>query len=80
MVYLYEIENVADHRRKGLGRRMIDLLKEECRESDVEDIWVGTENDNIAAIRLYESTGGALTSPDNCEYTYWLKQIKDAVE
>jgi ribosomal protein S18 acetylase RimI-like enzyme len=74
MVYLFEIEITHEHRRKGLGRQMIYLLKAVCRESDVEDIWVGTEKDNIAAKRLYESTGGVLTSPECCEYTYWLKK------
>jgi ribosomal protein S18 acetylase RimI-like enzyme len=73
MVYLFEIEIAEEHRRKGLGKRMIHLLKELCLESGVEDIWVGTENDNIAAKRLYESTGGVLSSPDSCEFTYRLK-------
>ena len=72
MVYLFEIEVSASFRRQGIGRDMINLLKQLCRHDGVEDIWVGTENDNIAARRLYESTGGTLSYPDNCEYTYTL--------
>lgn len=73
MAYLFEIEVSLTHRRQGLGKRMVNLLKDLCRESGVEDIWVGTEKDNLAARRLYESTGGICTYPDNCEYTYLLK-------
>jgi ribosomal protein S18 acetylase RimI-like enzyme len=73
MVYLFEIEVAFPHRRHGLGKQMIHLLKALCKDTDVEDIWVGTENDNLAAKRLYESTGGICTYPNNCEYTYLLK-------
>ena len=73
MVYIFEIEVALAHRRQGIGKRMINLLKALCQESDVEDIWVGTENDNLAAKRLYESTGGICSYPDNCEFTYQLK-------
>jgi aminoglycoside 3-N-acetyltransferase I len=72
MVYLYEIEVAAAFRRQGLGKRLIELLKQLCGETDVEDIWVGTENTNTAARRLYESTGGVYESTDNCELVYEL--------
>jgi ribosomal protein S18 acetylase RimI-like enzyme len=72
MVYIFEIEVAPAHRRQGIGKQMIVLLKQLCLESDVEDIWVGTENDNIAAKRLYESTGGVCDYPDNCEFVYDL--------
>jgi len=72
MVYLFEIEVAVGFRQQGIGKQMIQLLKRLCRDVGVEDIWVGTEKDNIAARRLYESTGGMLSYPDNCEYTYTL--------
>jgi ribosomal protein S18 acetylase RimI-like enzyme len=72
MVYIFEIEVALIHRRQGIGKRMINLPKSLCQESDVEDIWVGTENDNIAAKRLYKSTGGICSYPDNCEFTYQI--------
>ena len=73
MVYLFEIEVALPHRRQGIGKEMINLLKALCQESNVEEIWVGTENDNTAAKRLYESTGGIYSSQDNCELIYELK-------
>ena len=72
MVYLFEIEVKALFRRQGIGKQMINLLKQLCQDDGAEDIWVGTENDNIAAKRLYESTGGTLSYPDNCEYIFAL--------
>lgn len=72
MVYLFEIEVAPAFRRQGIGREMINLLKKLCRQDGVEDIWVGTENDNMAAKRLYESTGGICSYPDNCEFIYTL--------
>jgi GNAT superfamily N-acetyltransferase len=73
MVYIFEIEVALPLRRQGIGKGMVNLLKALCLESDVEDIWVGTENDNVAAKRLYESTGGICSYPDTCEFTYLLK-------
>jgi ribosomal protein S18 acetylase RimI-like enzyme len=72
MVYLFEIEVAPAFRRQGLGTRLIELLKRLCGATDVEDIWVGTENTNTAARRLYESTGGVYASHDNCEFIYEL--------
>jgi ribosomal protein S18 acetylase RimI-like enzyme len=74
MVYIFEIDVARAYRRQGIGKQMVNLLKGLCEGSDVEDIWVGTENDNIAAKRLYESTGGICSYPDNCEFTYQIKQ------
>jgi ribosomal protein S18 acetylase RimI-like enzyme len=74
MVYLFEIEVAQAYRRQGIGKQMIQLLKQLCKNSGVEDIWVGTENDNEAARRLYQSTGGICSYPDNCEFFYNLTQ------
>lgn len=73
MVYLFEIEVALPYRRQGIGKQMVNLLKKLCVEDGVEDMWVGTENDNVAAKKLYECTGGILSYPDNCEFTYQLK-------
>ena len=74
MVYLYEIEVAPPYRRQGIGKELVNLLKTECEKSDVEEIWVATENENLAAKRLYESTGGICDHPDQFEFVYVLKQ------
>jgi ribosomal protein S18 acetylase RimI-like enzyme len=72
MVYLYEIEVATAYRRQGIGKQMIELLKTLCLEDSADYIWVGTENANVAAKRLYESTGGICTEMDSCEFIYDL--------
>ena len=74
MVYLYEIEVDPPHRRQGIGKGLVNLLKVECQDSDVEEIWVATENENLAAKRLYESSGGICDHADQCEFVFVLKQ------
>ncbi|NKB66770.1 MAG: GNAT family N-acetyltransferase [Candidatus Latescibacteria bacterium] len=72
LIYLYEIEVAPAYRRRGIGRQMIDLLKELGQSSGAAEIWVGTENDNVAAKGLYQSTGGVCEGSDNCEFVYAL--------
>jgi ribosomal protein S18 acetylase RimI-like enzyme len=72
MMFFYEIGVEAAHRRRGIGRQMIDVLKAVCRASDVMKMWVPTGRSNVAATRLYASSGGVPT-PDGDEVTYtWL--------
>ena len=70
MVYLYEIEVEQAFRRRGVGTRMIDLLKNVCREDQVMEIWVGTEEDNIPAKALYKATGAEEEPHYYREYVY----------
>lgn len=75
MVYLYEIKVAPPYRRQGIGKRMVNMLKTECKEGNVEEIWVATEKENVAAKQLYERTGAICESPDQCEFVYQLKNI-----
>ena len=45
----------ADQRRKGAGRAMMNRLFEIARERGCEEVWLGTEVDNIPARALYQS-------------------------
>ena len=70
MIYLYEIAVLPEQRRRGIGSRMIQELKEECRSNNVMVMWVGTEADNVAARALYESMGAKCQGETYAEYTY----------
>ena len=70
MVYLYEIGVDPDYRRQGIGSKMIRLLKDECKGDNVMEIWVATGDDNIPAMRLYESTGAVKIPRNYLEYVY----------
>lgn len=46
-------------RRRGIARRLISLAFEAGAELGATTAWVGTEEDNEAAIALYENTGAS---------------------
>ncbi len=56
---LYEIDVVAEHRRRGIGRALIDAFADEARRRDAENIWVLTHRSNDAAAALYRACGFA---------------------
>lgn len=70
MVYLYKIDVAPEYRRQGIGSRMIQFLKEDCRHLDILKMWVGTSTENTAARALFESTGADSQSNTLAEYTY----------
>lgn len=69
MMFFYEIGVAESHRRQGIGKRMIAELKAICRSTNVMKMWVPTGRSNLAATRLYASTG-ALPLPAGDEVTY----------
>jgi ribosomal protein S18 acetylase RimI-like enzyme len=69
MVCLYEIDVSEHHRRRGIGRAMIETLKSICKKENAMKAWVITNRSNLAAFRLYESTGAA-ADPSGDEVTF----------
>ena len=57
-MFLYEIGVVKSHRRKGIGKELIEFLKKICVEKGIVEIFVGTSKGNLAARNLYASSGG----------------------
>lgn len=57
-MFLYEIEVEKSHRQKGVGKALIEFLKQICDEKGIVEMFVGTEKDNSAARSLYAATGG----------------------
>ncbi len=71
MVCLYEIGVAEPHRRRGVGRALIEELKAHCRREGVTKTWVVTSRANTAAVRLYESTGArAGDASDDVVFVY----------
>jgi hypothetical protein len=71
MMFFYEIEVAESHRRRGTGKRMVDELKAVCRVNDAMKMWVPTERANVAATRVFASTGAAAFGRgDEMTYTY----------
>ena len=54
-LYIDEVDTCASHRRKGIGRALMQRLLEIARDADCEEVWLGTESTNVAANALYKS-------------------------
>ena len=72
VMFLYEIDVHPDHRQKGVATQMVEFLKTECRRRKLREMFVITNENNVAAMRLYEKTGGKRPHPDDAMFDYDL--------
>ena len=70
MMNLYEIGVLPEYNRQGVGRAMINCLKEICGEKDFTEMWVITNESNSSAMGLYESTGAIRPAKDDVVFVY----------
>ncbi len=61
-LWVNEIGVSPPHRQRGIGKRLIAALFSRGRELGCKEAWLGTEESNIAARRLYASVGGVAQS------------------
>ncbi len=81
MMFFYEIGVAEPHRRRGVGAKLVEQLKSVCRMQDVMKMWVPTGRSNVAATRLYASTGATpLPSGDEVTYVYSRASFIEAAE
>lgn len=69
--YVHELDTHPDYRRQGVGRMMMDELVKISKNRGCAELWLGTETDNIAAQKLYESLGPTETE-QTITYSYKL--------
>ncbi|MEW5826705.1 MAG: GNAT family N-acetyltransferase [Candidatus Bipolaricaulota bacterium] len=70
MVLLYEIEVAKAHRRRGVGRRLVEEVKAIARAYGAGKIWCVAEAGNQAARALYTSTGSEEADADFAVFTW----------
>jgi ribosomal protein S18 acetylase RimI-like enzyme len=58
MVFVYEVAVVEEHRRRGIGRALIEEVKRLADEDGCRKMLVPTNRSNEAAMALYRSAGG----------------------
>ena len=56
-MFLYELGVAESHRRRGVGRALIQRLANIARAAGCYGMWVATEAENIAALAAYEAAG-----------------------
>jgi aminoglycoside 6'-N-acetyltransferase I len=60
--WINEVGVAPSHQRRGIGKQVLEALLAHARSLGCRDAWLGTEEDNVAARRLYASAGGKQAS------------------
>ena len=68
-MFLYEIEVAETHRQLGVGKALIECLKEICESNGIVEMFVGTEKGNLPAQKLYSATG-EMADEDSVWFNY----------
>lgn len=72
-LYVDEIGISPTHQRQGIARRMMEAMFDHARKLGCGEAWLGTEPDNIAARRLYETLDAGGEPAEVCVlYAYEL--------
>ena len=69
-LWINEIGVAPTHQRQGIGKRLLQAMLEEARQSGCTEAWVLTERTNMAAMAMYKSAGGEETLPDPSMFTF----------
>jgi len=70
MMFFYSIDVLSEYQKQGIGKRLIEELKRICADRNVCKMYVLTDEENEAAMNLYQSTGGERVYPDNVLFVY----------
>jgi ribosomal protein S18 acetylase RimI-like enzyme len=72
-LYIDEVDVCDDKQRQGIGTALIMYLLKFAMDSDCDEVWIGTEVDNVPANALYTSL-----NPSEIQkcigYTYVIKE------
>jgi ribosomal protein S18 acetylase RimI-like enzyme len=70
MLFLYSVDVVESHRRKGIARGMIQEFLRIGREAGCGSSFVFTNESNGPAMEMYQSLGGIRTNPDDVMFEW----------
>jgi len=70
MLYIHGVGVHADYRRKGIGKQMINAVKQLCKLNGMCRLFLYTHKTNTAACALYNATKGDATRDDNISYFF----------
>lgn len=65
---LNELHIAPAHRRRGLARELLTIVAVTARDNGAREIWLETQNVNVAAVRAYRRLGFTLTGIDTTRY------------
>lgn len=67
-IFINSVDVHRAHRRKGVGRAMLEFLKELGRERGASEMWVLAEGRDGKAINFYIATGGEASAATMFDY------------
>lgn len=57
-IFLYDLAVQTNHQRKGIGKRLLQTLKEYCLEHHIQEFFVLAHEEDEHAVEFYRATGG----------------------
>ncbi|MBU9722888.1 MULTISPECIES: GNAT family N-acetyltransferase [Bacillaceae] len=69
-LFLYSIDVFPEFQNRGIGTSLIEELKDIAKKSNCSEIFLITNDYNVAAKRLYEGTGAMRDGLDDIMYVY----------
>ena len=70
MLYIHGVGVHADYRRQGVGKQIINTIKQLCKLHGICKLFLYTHKTNTAACALYDSTNGIAYRDDNVSYFF----------
>ena len=58
-VFINEVGVAPSHRRRGIGRRLVEAINTSARERGCDYAWLGTDADNVSGNACFASVPGA---------------------
>lgn len=68
MVYVYDLAVAEEFQRRGIGTALMNALFAECRRLKVREMYVQADNEDVHAVRFYESLKGIRTGVTDFTY------------
>lgn len=68
-LWVWELHVAESHRRRGVGRQLIETLAEKAREVGLRTVVCETQNTNVPAIQFYHSVGFRIEGVDLSYYS-----------
>ena len=75
-VLLYSIDTLEMHRRKGIGRKMVQLLCDVCSSLGIANIWIPTNESSLAAMAFYHALGATRKANDDVIFNLEVKSVR----
>lgn len=71
-LFLYSVDTFQHFRKQGVAVKLIESLKDFAKAQGCNEMFVMTNNNNKAAMGLYEKTGGIVGNYDDILFVYEL--------